>query len=79
MPAPSSATLAQPASSKPTPCPLPAASGVGAALLSHALAWAKEQGYQRCSVDYEAANPPARRFWERWFEPVVFSLMRVVR
>ena len=52
--------------------------GVGAALLSHALAWAGEQGYQRCSVDYEAANPPARRFWGRWFEPVVFSLMRVV-
>ena len=52
--------------------------GVGAALLNHALIWAKEQGYQRCSVDYEAANPPARRFWQRWFDPVVVSLMRVV-
>ncbi len=52
--------------------------GVGAALLNHALMWAKEQGYQRCSVDYEAANPPARRFWDRWFEPVVVSIMRVV-
>jgi GNAT superfamily N-acetyltransferase len=59
---------------------LPAArgTGVGFTLLNHALAWAKEQGYLRCSVDYEAANPPARRFWERWFEPVVFSMMRVV-
>jgi GNAT superfamily N-acetyltransferase len=52
--------------------------GVGAALLSQAISWAAEQGYQRCSVDYEAANPPARRFWGRWFEPVVFSLMRVI-
>jgi len=52
--------------------------GVGAALLNHALMWAKDQGYKRCSVDYEAANPPARRFWERWFDPVVVSLMRVV-
>ena len=59
---------------------LPAARGraVGITLLSHGLAWAEDQGYQCCSVDYEAANPPARRFWERWFEPVVVSLMRVV-
>ena len=52
--------------------------GVGNALLSHALAWGREQGFERCSVDYESANPPARRFWGRWFEPVVVSLMRVV-
>ena len=52
--------------------------GVGAALLNHALIWAKDQGYLRCSVDYEAANPPARCFWQRWFDPVVVSLMRVV-
>ena len=53
---------------------LPAARGrgVGAALLNYALAWAGEQGYQRCSVDYEAANPPAAFggvISSRWFSP----------
>jgi GNAT superfamily N-acetyltransferase len=53
-------------------------SGVGAALLDHALLWARGQGFQRCSVDFESANLPACRFWMRWFDPVVYSLMRVV-
>ena len=53
-------------------------SGVATALLNHALAWAREQGYARCSVDFESMNPPARRFWLRCFKPVVVSLLRVV-
>jgi hypothetical protein len=47
-------------------------------LLSVALEWASQQGYARCAVDFEVTNPPARRFWLRWFEPVVISLLRVV-
>ena len=55
-----------------------AARGKGAAtsLLDHALAWARLQGYERCSVDFESMNTLAARFWMRWFEPVSYSLLR---
>ena len=51
-------------------------SGLGAALLDRALAWAREQGYERCGVDFEPDNRQATRFWPRYFRPVCFSLMR---
>ena len=57
-----------------------AARGKGAAtsLLDHALAWARLQGYERCSVDFELMNTLATRFWMRWFVPVSYSLTRSV-
>lgn len=57
-----------------------AARGKGAAtlLLDHALAWARSQGYERCSVDFESMNTLAARFWMRWFEPVSYSLLRSI-
>jgi len=50
--------------------------GVGTALLSAALIWANKRDVQMCSVDFEAFNPTARRFWLRYFSPVCFSVVR---
>jgi GNAT superfamily N-acetyltransferase len=52
--------------------------GVATALLNRGLAWAREQGYVRCAVDFETMNPEARRFWLRYFSPVSFGLEREV-
>jgi GNAT superfamily N-acetyltransferase len=53
--------------------------GIGLALLAHGLAWAREQGYARCSVDFETANLPAMAFWlGRGFQPVCYSFQRRV-
>lgn len=52
--------------------------GIASALLARCLHWAQEQGYSRCSVDYETANSLASRFWGRWFSPVCYSLNRVI-
>ena len=59
---------------------LPAArsQGIATALLNRGLAWAREQGYSRCAVDFEMTNPLARRFWLRYFQPVSYSLCRRV-
>jgi len=50
--------------------------GGATALLEQALTWAREQGYARCTVDFEAMNYLARRFWLKWFRPVCYSLVR---
>jgi GNAT superfamily N-acetyltransferase len=50
--------------------------GAARLLLARCLHWAKEQGYTRCSVDYESANLSASGFWGRWFTPVGYSLIR---
>lgn len=52
--------------------------GVATSLLDCALAWARAQGYRRCSVDFESMNTLAARFWMRWFEPVSYSLVRSI-
>jgi GNAT superfamily N-acetyltransferase len=52
--------------------------GAATALLEHALAWARGEGYSRCSVDFEAMNNPAARFWLRHFTPICHSLGRHV-
>jgi ribosomal protein S18 acetylase RimI-like enzyme len=49
-----------------------AVSVLNAALRSYA-----DQGFRRCSVDFESFNPEAVSFWLRYFEPVCFSLLRV--
>lgn len=50
--------------------------GIATALLNTAFTWARAQGIERCSVDFESFNPTARRFWLRYFTPVCFSLVR---
>jgi GNAT superfamily N-acetyltransferase len=52
--------------------------GVASALLERALAWARDEGYCRCAVDFEAMNVPAARFWLRHFTPVCYSFGRHV-
>ena len=50
--------------------------GIGAALLNRCLAWAREQGFVRCAVDFEGENVLGRRFWLRHFAPTIYSLAR---
>lgn len=50
--------------------------GIARALLNAGLAWARDRGYRRCAVDFEAMNPLGSAFWLRHFRPVVFSLQR---
>ena len=52
--------------------------GVAAALLDHALAWAAESGYVRCTVDYETMNFVASRFWNRYFQTVCHAMSRAI-
>jgi ribosomal protein S18 acetylase RimI-like enzyme len=53
--------------------------GVGVALTEHALAWAYEQGFRACTIDWRAANLLASRFWpRRGFRPTAYRLVRVV-
>jgi GNAT superfamily N-acetyltransferase len=52
--------------------------GIGSALLDRALAWAREQGYARCAVDFETMNVSGARFWLRHFQPITIALWRVI-
>lgn len=52
--------------------------GIAVALLNRGLHWAEQNGFVRCSVDFEAMNVPAARFWLRHFAPVCISLHRHV-
>jgi GNAT superfamily N-acetyltransferase len=52
--------------------------GVATELLDAALAWARSEGRERCSVDFESRNVLARRFWLRWFRPAVLTVGRIV-
>lgn len=50
--------------------------GIATTLVDAGVAWARDQGYVRCGVDFESANLEASRFWTRWFEPVAFWRIR---
>lgn len=52
--------------------------GVTSLLLNELLAWAREQGLTRCSVDFESQNIEANRFWLRHFTPACYSVIRRV-
>jgi GNAT superfamily N-acetyltransferase len=52
--------------------------GIATALLDHAIASAKDAGYERCAVDFETMNLLGTRFWLRHFKPVCYSLLRNV-
>jgi ribosomal protein S18 acetylase RimI-like enzyme len=53
--------------------------GVGLALTEHALAWAYEEGFRTCVLDWRAANLLASRFWtKRGFRPTAYRLVRSV-
>jgi GNAT superfamily N-acetyltransferase len=52
--------------------------GVGTALLSACLEWAREQGLERVHVDFETANRLGKRFWLEHFRPCLTSVRRSV-
>ncbi len=52
--------------------------GIATRLLNCGLEWARAQGYQRCAVDFEAANPLASHYWMRHFQLVCVTLMRLL-
>lgn len=56
--------------------PAERAGGVARTLLSTIMSWAQETGRPRCSVNFEATNPEACRFWLRHFQPVCVSMVR---
>ena len=54
-------------------------SGAGVALTEHALAWAREAGYQSVQTDWRVANLEASRFWpRRGFRETFYRLARRV-
>jgi GNAT superfamily N-acetyltransferase len=55
------------------------ASGIGTALLQHALAWACAQGIVYLRLNWMTANPLSTRFWlGHGFRPVMYRLCRVM-
>ena len=53
--------------------------GVAGALLDHAMAWARQAGYERCTVSWMTTNLLATRFWLRsGFRPLSYRLARFV-
>jgi GNAT superfamily N-acetyltransferase len=52
--------------------------GVATHLLHALLQWGAQQGMERCVVDFESANLPARGFWETHFQPICHSAVRKV-
>ncbi len=52
--------------------------GIGRALLSRSVEWAKEQGYSRLFFEHDTANIPGSAFWARHFNLYVWFAMRYV-
>jgi GNAT superfamily N-acetyltransferase len=53
--------------------------GVGSAMLGRGMAWAREQGYEHCSVSWLSNNLLGARFWQaRGFRPIGYRLLRRV-
>jgi GNAT superfamily N-acetyltransferase len=52
--------------------------GIATALLDHALKAARSSGYERCAVAFEPMNLLGTRFWLKYFEPVCYSILRIV-
>lgn len=50
--------------------------GAGSVLFNTASIWAKQNGFEKISVDFESANPLALKFWLNHFKPVTYSLIR---
>jgi GNAT superfamily N-acetyltransferase len=53
--------------------------GVGTALLSHTMAWARDAGYERCALHFMSANLAGARFWQgHGFRPIEYRMHRHV-
>jgi GNAT superfamily N-acetyltransferase len=53
--------------------------GVGTALLRHSMEWAREAGYERCTLHFFSANLSGARFWlGNGFQPLTRRMVRHV-
>ena len=53
--------------------------GAGAALLQHALAWLRREGFAGCGLHYLTGNPSGPPFWTRHgFRAAEYHLRRIV-
>ncbi|HEX3030196.1 MAG TPA: GNAT family N-acetyltransferase [Clostridia bacterium] len=50
--------------------------GIAKMLLSTIMESIQEEGFERCSVDFEATNLEAYQFWPKYFQPVCKSMAR---
>lgn len=51
---------------------------IAANLLNEIVTTAKNNGAKLISVDFETQNTEARRFWSKYFSPIVYSMMRKI-
>ncbi len=51
-------------------------SGIGTMLLGAIQDWLLKNGYPLCGVDFEAINTIGSSFWNKYFTPYTFSLVR---
>lgn len=51
-------------------------SGVGAMLLDEIQEWLLENDYPLCGVDFESINTTGSSFWNKYFTPYTYSLVR---
>ncbi len=54
------------------------ARGIGRALLSRSVEWARLQGFSRLFVEHESANIIGGAFWKKHFSPYLYVSMRYV-
>jgi GNAT superfamily N-acetyltransferase len=53
------------------------AGGVGTAILSKGVEWAREQGYEHVALHFAAANLPGANFWQTsGFRPIEHGMRR---
>lgn len=50
--------------------------GIFDLLLSFMFNKLKQEGYERCGVDFESINPAADKFWTKYFTPYTYSMVR---
>ncbi len=50
--------------------------GVGTQLLAEIQKWLSDHNYSLCGVDFESFNPFGRSFWNQYFIPYTFSVVR---
>ncbi len=50
--------------------------GIAKMLLSTIMTCIQDEGFERCSVDFEATNLEACQFWLKYFQPVCKSMVR---
>lgn len=50
--------------------------GIGTMLLGAIQEWFLQNGYTLCGVDFESINITGSRFWNRYFVPYAYSMVR---